>query len=163
MFMCLQERAQRQEELKRLKRLRQQEVAARLAQLQEAAGGAPVPFHPAHLEGDFDSAQHDQLMEASPWLWTPGFFPRGDGSVLDAWVFSWWGVDWASGFCGFKQGSPRCLGSAPEVGGLEQGGPGYLGSTGSGGGLGAWIVPLGLVGWRRQQGDQMPGFPPMLS
>ncbi|XP_059588341.1 protein KRI1 homolog isoform X2 [Alligator mississippiensis] len=107
------ERAQRQEELKRLKRLRQQEVAARLAQLQEAAGGAPVPFHPAHLEGDFDSAQHDQLMEAFFGAEFYGVaeekpqFEEEDG-VDDAWNWDdWAGVGGSKG-PGGGSSEPHC-------------------------------------------------------
>ncbi|XP_065511060.1 protein KRI1 homolog isoform X2 [Caloenas nicobarica] len=56
------EKAARREELKQLKNLKRDEVAARLSRLREATGSGGGGFTAAALDGEFDPAEHDRLM-----------------------------------------------------------------------------------------------------
>nr|XP_008102015.1 PREDICTED: protein KRI1 homolog [Anolis carolinensis] len=57
------EREQKQEELKQLKNLKRREIVERLEKLQEITGSEAGTFQEGDLDGDFDPAQHDWLME----------------------------------------------------------------------------------------------------
>nr|XP_060615755.1 protein KRI1 homolog [Anolis sagrei ordinatus] len=57
------EREQKQEELKQLKNLKRREIIERLEKLQEITGSEAGTFQEGDLDGDFDPAQHDRLME----------------------------------------------------------------------------------------------------
>ncbi|XP_062975110.1 protein KRI1 homolog [Elgaria multicarinata webbii] len=57
------EREHKQEELKQLKNLKRREILERLQKLHGVTGAARSTFQEGDLEGDFDPAHHDQLME----------------------------------------------------------------------------------------------------
>ncbi|KAM3656245.1 protein KRI1 homolog [Ammospiza maritima maritima] len=56
------ERARRREELKQLKKLKLQELRARLARIREASGAGAFGLSLGLLQEDFDPARHDQIM-----------------------------------------------------------------------------------------------------
>ncbi|NWY22319.1 KRI1 protein, partial [Aphelocoma coerulescens] len=57
-----QDRARRREELKQLKNLKRQELAARIARIRDASGSDAFGLTDSLLQEDFDPARHDRLM-----------------------------------------------------------------------------------------------------
>ncbi|XP_014748717.1 PREDICTED: protein KRI1 homolog, partial [Sturnus vulgaris] len=56
------ERARRREELKQLKNLKREELAARIARIRDASGSDAFGLSHSLLQEDFDPARHDRLM-----------------------------------------------------------------------------------------------------
>uniref|UniRef100_A0A8U7N8U1 Protein KRI1 homolog n=1 Tax=Corvus moneduloides TaxID=1196302 RepID=A0A8U7N8U1_CORMO len=56
------DRARRREELKQLKNLKRQELAARIARIRDASGSDAFGLTDSLLQEDFDPARHDRLM-----------------------------------------------------------------------------------------------------
>ncbi|NXD46575.1 KRI1 protein, partial [Copsychus sechellarum] len=61
-----QERARRREELKQLKNLKREELAARIARIRDASGSEAFGLSHSLLQEDFDPASHDRLMAVGP-------------------------------------------------------------------------------------------------
>lgn len=58
-----QEKLKKKEDLKHLKNLKKQEIMERIDKLKEVTGNDTIGFDPDDLEGDFDPAEHDRLMQ----------------------------------------------------------------------------------------------------
>ncbi|XP_067334064.1 protein KRI1 homolog isoform X2 [Channa argus] len=57
------EKEQKREQLKQLKNLKRNEIMEKLKKLRELSGNEQLAFSQVDLDGDFDSNQHDQLMQ----------------------------------------------------------------------------------------------------
>jgi protein KRI1 len=70
-----EEKKKKREELKRLKNLKKEELAQKLKQIQEMAGGELIGIEKIDLTKDFDPAEHDQVMNQ---MFTEEYFETKD-------------------------------------------------------------------------------------
>lgn len=82
-----QEKQKLHEELKKLKNLKKMEIMEQLEKLRKATGNTTVGFSEDNIKGEFDSAEHDEMMKVRKLTLENIFIKCSLAYIIMVWIF----------------------------------------------------------------------------